>query len=59
MAYGAYDSKEILGAGTSSNVSMLIEELKGYLAFALWNFIPAPGGEKYKSILMQGLGNDH
>ena len=32
---------------------------KGYLAFVLWGFIPAPGGEKYKSILMQGLGNDH
>ena len=32
---------------------------KGFLVFALWGFIPAPGGEKYKSILMQGSGNDH
>ena len=28
---------------------------KGYLAFALWGFIPAPGGEAYKSLLMQGV----
>ena len=28
---------------------------KGYLAFALWGFIPAPGGEEYKSLLMQGV----
>ena len=28
---------------------------KGYLAFALWGYIPAPGGEKYKSILMGSI----
>ena len=28
MAYGAYDSKEILGAGTSSNVPTLVEKLR-------------------------------
>ena len=28
---------------------------KGYLSFALWGFIPAPGGEVYKSLLMQDV----
>ena len=32
---------------------------KGYLAFALWGFIPAPGGEKYKSILMGSVDDFH
>ena len=28
VAYGAYDTKEILGAGTSSNVATLVDKLK-------------------------------
>ena len=32
---------------------------KGYIAFALWGYIPIPGGKKYKSLLMCALdGND-
>ena len=31
---------------------------KGFIVFALWGFIPIPGGEKYKSLLMSSIGGD-
>ena len=31
---------------------------KGFLAFALWGYIPIPGGEKYKSLLMCAIDGD-
>ena len=33
------------------------EYFKGFFAFALWGYIPAPGGEEYKSTIMQKQRN--
>ena len=31
---------------------------KGYIAFALWGYIPIPGGDKYKSLVMCSVDGD-